>query len=108
MSLYYGVGVIPPLCDLLTCNDIKCVLVVLDGISAILSAGNRRGENKYNEYVEECGGLDNIEALQSHANDKVYEAAIGVLQTHFVSATDDTKEEEFVFKPAVVGDIFKF
>merc|ERR1711971_360878 len=61
-----GEGVLKPFCDLLAAKDDKTVGVVLDGVANILATAEKLGESdKVATMVEECGGLDRVEALQS-------------------------------------------
>lgn len=41
------------------------------------------GANRFAEFVEECHGLDALEELQRHDNEKIYEKAARVLRTYF-------------------------
>ncbi len=46
--------------------------------------------NQYSSFIESCGGLDKIEFLQSHANQKIYNKAYGIIETYF---RDDDQPE---------------
>ena len=81
-------GAIGPLCDLFSCPDPKIILVALEGIENILKVGQDDapklgGVNKFSEYVEECGGLDMLEDLQRHDNEKIYEKAVKIIRSYF-------------------------
>ncbi|XP_030760627.1 importin subunit alpha-1-like [Sitophilus oryzae] len=77
-------GAIKPMCNLLNSKDAKVVCVILDGLNNILSAAQKMGEaEKVGILIEECGGLDLIESLQSHDNEKVYEKALNIIENFF-------------------------
>lgn len=75
-------GVIPPFCDLLTCKDVQVVQVVLDGISNMLRMAELQVE-QLATMIEECGGLDKIEALQNHDNIEIYKLAYDIIEQYF-------------------------
>ncbi len=98
-------GVLSPFCDLLSAKDDKTVSVVLDGVTNILMAADRLGEaDKVTQMVEECGGLDKIEALQSHENEQLYKKALNIIDSFYGEEEDDQEAapaataEGFVFK----------
>lgn len=80
---------IPPLCNILNCNDNKIILVALDGLENILKAGTVESvgaENDINSYsilIEECHGLDHIFSLQTSESEAVYERSKAIIDAYF-------------------------
>jgi len=75
-------GVIPPFCKLLSCKDAQVIQVVLDGLHNILKMAGEDVEVICN-MIEECGGLDKIEALQNHENEDIYKLAYEIIDHYF-------------------------
>ena len=77
-------GALEPMCNLLNSKDSKTIIVVLEGLNNILGAAAKVDQaEKVAVMIEECGGLDGIEALQSHDNEKVYERALHIIENYF-------------------------
>ncbi|CAK9829799.1 Importin subunit alpha-3 [Anthophora retusa] len=106
-------GVIPPFCNLLSCKDPQVVQVVLDGIHNMLKLAGTQVEQLAN-MIEECSGLDKIEALQNHNNIEIYKVAFEIIDQYF-SDTNDTNVEPQVVEPfefdqttSIPSESFKF
>lgn len=68
--------------------DLQIVQVVLDGLNNTLRLiGDGPGEDgnapDVRALIEECGGLDKIEALQNHDNQEIYRMAFSIIDTYF-------------------------
>jgi len=97
-----GEGVLKPFCDLLAAKDDKTVGVVLDGIANILTTAEKLNEtDKVAMMVEECGGLDKIEQLQSHENEAIYHKALQIIETFFPDG--DQVDDEIAPKAGETG-----
>lgn len=87
-------GCIKPMCDLLAEQDMKTIDVALNGLDIILKLGKSDAkaahdhQNPYSLVMEECAGLDKLEALQSHTNQEIYEKSLNLLERYFISDED--------------------
>ncbi|XP_041605529.1 importin subunit alpha-8 isoform X2 [Vulpes lagopus] len=93
-------GVLEPLVNLLTIQDTKIVIIILDVISFILQAAEKLSEKEnLCLLIEEIGGIDKIEALQLHENPQVALTALNIIENHFCEG-----EESGAILPALDQD----
>ncbi|XP_029798224.1 importin subunit alpha-8-like [Suricata suricatta] len=93
-------GVLEPLVNLLTIQDPKIIIIILDVLSLILKAAEKLSK-KENMclLIEEIGGVDKIEALQLHENPQVALTALNIIEKHFCEG-----EESGTVLPALNED----
>lgn len=84
LAILVQMGVLGPFCNLLDSKDYKSVVVVLDGLTNILTAAEKMGEvERIAIMIEETGGLDKLENLQHHENEQVYQKAMSLMDSYF-------------------------
>ncbi|XP_015123786.1 importin subunit alpha [Diachasma alloeum] len=97
--------VLEPFCNILQAKDQKAVIVVLDGLTNILSAAEKMGQlEQVAMMIEEVGGLDKLEDLQHHENEKIYQKAASMIDTFF----SDAESENAQIAPETVDGQFNF
>mmetsp|Transcript_14941 Transcript_14941/g.22613 ORF Transcript_14941/g.22613 Transcript_14941/m.22613 type:complete len:593 (+) Transcript_14941:64-1842(+) len=85
-------GIVPVLCSKLNVSDPQVLLVILEGLENLLRIGLQKPPNLVANMVEQSGGLDFIESLQSHSSNQVYTKAASILQTYF--AAEDVDDDD--------------
>lgn len=84
-------GVLKPMCNLLDTKDSKVIVVVLDGLANILQCAEKEGHlEQIAIIIEECGGLDKLEALQTHKNEEIYVKALNLIDSFFSNNGEDS------------------
>lgn len=96
-------GVIEPMCDLLAVKDSQVIQVVLDGLNNILRMAGSNHQ-LIATAIEQCGGLDKIEALQNHENEEIYQLAYDIIDKYF----SDNDGEESALAPRANEAGFEF
>uniref|UniRef100_A0A1B6EDV8 Importin subunit alpha n=1 Tax=Clastoptera arizonana TaxID=38151 RepID=A0A1B6EDV8_9HEMI len=90
ISVLVQAGAIPLMCKLLNANEWKTVLVVLDGLGNILGAAEKfGGVDSVSLIIEECGGLDKLEQLQTHENEQIYQKCVAIIENYFTPDNED-------------------
>jgi len=104
-------GCVSPLVNLLDRMDAKIVIVALEGLQNILKWGesskDKEGNNPYSSVIELAGGVEKLEQLQRHENQKVYDSALSILEKYFEG---EEEGEEAMMVPDVQedGSMFAF
>lgn len=87
---------IKPMCDLLVCEDVKVINILLEGIDNILKVGaakvalsEQRIDNPYVPMIDECDGIEKLEGLQQHENEEVYKKAMYILEEYMVAEDEE-------------------
>lgn len=100
---------LPPLVNMLGVEDPKTVTVALDGCYNILNNGFKISEEEGNLVAiafEECGGVDIIEKLQNHENERIYCRSAEIIDKFYKGEEDDTNED--LVQPTVQNGQFQF
>ena len=105
----FEAGGVRALCEFLDVHDSRMVTVALNGIENMLKAGetvkdNSLGNNPVAMTIEQCGGLDKIEFLQSHENVEIYQKVYEIIEKYF--GADD--EIAAPIQPSMEGDEYQF
>jgi hypothetical protein len=98
-------GALPPMCSLLSIEDVKILTVALEGIENILRVAQKTDNlDRIIEIISDCGGLNSIEELQHHVNEKIYDRAVKMLEDYFGIEEDG---EEFIneIAPQIVNNV---
>lgn len=104
------IGAIAHMCHLLQTetSEPRILEIVMDGLEKILRVGKmyaaaNDGVNPHAVLVEECGGMDAIEALQSHENESVYKRSSTLIKKYFSDEADEVGPQ-----PAMQDGRFQF
>ncbi|CAF1168305.1 unnamed protein product [Rotaria sordida] len=81
--------VIHPLCNLLQQQDAQLLQVCLDALRNILKQIPEENLEDVTKEIEECGGLDKIENLQTYSNAEIYQQCYEIIEKYFSNENDD-------------------
>ncbi|XP_028273378.1 importin subunit alpha-1-like [Parambassis ranga] len=107
-------NILKPLLSLLTVKESKMTLVGLDAVCNILQMAQKTGDlEKLCLMVEELGGLDTLEMLQTHSNEAVSKSAFNIIEKFFsededVSLVPDASPDSYGFQTSEDQSTFQF
>ncbi|KAG5338964.1 IMA5 protein, partial [Acromyrmex heyeri] len=85
---FVNAGILAALCNLLSSNDTN-IINALTGLTKILHAAEKIGlVEKLTIMIKKIGGLDKIEDLQQHKNEKVYKKSLAIINVFFSKKTE--------------------
>ncbi len=70
------------MCNMLSTQDPLVIQVILDGLNNILKMAGHNTKVII-KAIEEIGGVEKIEALQSHENIEIYKLAYSLVEAYF-------------------------
>jgi hypothetical protein len=86
-------GTLLALCSVLKTKESSLLVVALEGLRHFLEKGKvhftTEGINPFADIVSSSGGLEKLEELQSHPNQKVYEKVYNLIVTYFEVEDDE-------------------
>ena len=111
--------VLAPMVRMLKVDDPKIITVALEAVGVVLECGSCPSDatgKTYAELVEECGGVDALDALQQHANNDIYERSVELMETFYGACEEDENvapvvaegAKTFSFGSANTGPAFGF
>ncbi|CAF4906808.1 unnamed protein product, partial [Rotaria sp. Silwood1] len=100
--------VIPPLCNLLQQQDAQLLQVCLDALHNILKNIPEENLEHVTREIEECGGLDKIENLQTFSNNEIYHQSYDIIEKYFSNENDDDDDDISSMSQVPRNDIFSF
>lgn len=83
---------IPPLCELLNVQDVRVIKVALEGLDNMLRVGHDNNDPSIVQTINDCGGVDYLENLQTHPSADVYRKASTMVDEYFEIEADDNNE----------------
>ena len=82
-------GAFEALIKMMEIADVNAIIVAIEGLRNIFDTGkdhfiDEEGQNQLTLVFEQRGGVDCLEKLQQHKNNRVYEQAVRLLEDFFV------------------------